>query len=362
MPIDFDVASNSGAQTNDGASWSHTCSGDDRALIVGVALHGVAGWSVSGVTYSGTDLTFIGLETGPDQTAVALWELANPDAGTHDIAVTLLFSATWEAAACSFTGIDQTTPTEGFASISNVQSGDGFFNLSAATSADGDWVIDICSSGDDLLSCDNTERTNLALTGRSCSQATFGPQSPPGFPSMGRGSVSDTTEYSFAVVALRPVEASALIEGDGDVSLEVLALDAAGESLFSGDAAVMFDVSALAAAGGVAVTGAGSVTLAVSALAGSGTAPIGAGPGNVTFAAPGMVATGSVATAGVGSVTLVVSALAATGGITTSGPGAMTFVVSSISAAGATDPDYDTVRRIKHYEEFSTTSDFLKLS
>ncbi len=61
-PIDFDAASSSAYQASlSSYSWSHTTSGTNRLLIVGVSIFAIG--TVTSVTYNGTNLSFLRSDT-----------------------------------------------------------------------------------------------------------------------------------------------------------------------------------------------------------------------------------------------------------------------------------------------------------
>lgn len=77
------------------ASWSHTCTGSSRALIVGVLDFADAGTgyaSVSAVTYGGVSLTPQGANA---YDGGAWWVLINPASGSGTIAVTSSSGSRW---------------------------------------------------------------------------------------------------------------------------------------------------------------------------------------------------------------------------------------------------------------------------
>jgi hypothetical protein len=112
--------------TNLTRTWSHICSGTNRAVFVGIAV-GVAvndvdsSVTINGVTYGGVAMTFIGRRHSGDSTAgyTELWVLVNPATGAQNVVVTYTDAgsiglATIEEGSVSFTGVDQTTPYDGY--------------------------------------------------------------------------------------------------------------------------------------------------------------------------------------------------------------------------------------------------------
>jgi hypothetical protein len=107
------VHNNSSSAGNAGASslsWTHTCSGTDRYLKVGVSIASST-VVVTGVTFNGDPLS--PLEDGTVSGGPIhgeYWYMVNPDAATGLIVVTLSGSAAVVGGASSYTGVHQTTP------------------------------------------------------------------------------------------------------------------------------------------------------------------------------------------------------------------------------------------------------------
>lgn len=90
-------------------TFSHTCTGSNRGLIVNVSSAG--GVAVSSVTYNGVGLTFIQAQNdggGPNSRAEQ-WKLSNPASGANNVVVTMASDALIAVGAISFTGAHQTT-------------------------------------------------------------------------------------------------------------------------------------------------------------------------------------------------------------------------------------------------------------
>ena len=129
MAIAFDAASSGTTAFDVTITFSHTCTGSDRALFVMVATPS----TVSGVTYNGDALTAI----SGGGTQVALYGLLAPDTGENNIVVTVAGDEVIVAAAASYTGVDQTT---GWENLSASTTGDASPSVSV-TSATGDRVV-----------------------------------------------------------------------------------------------------------------------------------------------------------------------------------------------------------------------------
>ncbi len=117
---------------------SHTVSGTDRLLVVGIS-QGNLNSPVASLTYGGTPLTALGTESaGPPR--IEMWYLLDPPVGTADVVVT--FSGTPSDGAVvgvmNLTNVNQTTPLGPF--VSNAGNGTASVDV---TSAEGELVIDV---------------------------------------------------------------------------------------------------------------------------------------------------------------------------------------------------------------------------
>lgn len=110
MALAFDAASSAttGGTASTTLTWSHTCNGGNRALIVAVSFNPI--FTVNSITYNGVNMTRIGgiSDVSPDQ-GVEQWALSNPASGAHDIVATLSGTTSIVGGAVSFTGAHQLT-------------------------------------------------------------------------------------------------------------------------------------------------------------------------------------------------------------------------------------------------------------
>lgn len=138
--IAFDTAG-SVVQNASAASftWSHTVSGANRALVVGVSIRNQQNETVSSVTYAGTPLTFVGARSNETSARIEIWQLVAPAVGTDNVVVTLSAPAKIIGGAISLSGVDQTTPI-GASAFTAGSSTNPTINLTnVPTTA---WVID----------------------------------------------------------------------------------------------------------------------------------------------------------------------------------------------------------------------------
>lgn len=114
---------------------SHTTSGTDRLMLVGVSSNPSDLETVSSITYNGASLSFIGRETYSNDAQVEIWSLIAPDVGTYDVVITFSEGIRRAAVAgvTTFTGVDQITPLGTFASVSDSSPGPATVNVTSTT-------------------------------------------------------------------------------------------------------------------------------------------------------------------------------------------------------------------------------------
>lgn len=139
MAIAFD-SSSLGPNPPAGApqTWSHTCSGSDRLLVVGaISLND----TVTGVTYNGVSMTFIGKTSYPGSArqGVAMYYLLNPASGTNTISVN--GSGNVSGFATSYTGVQQSSQPDSSATFnpSNATS----ITMTTTVVASGCWLVGV---------------------------------------------------------------------------------------------------------------------------------------------------------------------------------------------------------------------------
>jgi VCBS repeat-containing protein len=100
-------------------TFSHTTSGSDRLLLVGISFGQDNGETVTSVTHNGTNLTKLGSIDNSDNASarVEIWSLVAPTTGTHNVVVNLSGVSHIGAVigAISFTGVEQSAPLGAFA-------------------------------------------------------------------------------------------------------------------------------------------------------------------------------------------------------------------------------------------------------
>lgn len=210
--IAFDAASNSGYQAAASTySWSHTCTGSNRFLAVDVSLLS-AGSTVTGITYNGVALSFIGAQsTVTSFGRVECWGLVAPASGTNTIAVTLSGSIASAGTAVSYTGVNQSLPTEAFNSAQATNVGAADATVTVTTVADNDWVHAAIATSDAAITAGQTSRNNVTGAGGSAADEDTGPVTPAGGQAMTYTGVGALATWAIGGYGIRPTSASGLV-------------------------------------------------------------------------------------------------------------------------------------------------------
>lgn len=184
--IAFDAASSAKAGSASSLSWSHTCSGSDRLLVVGTNSGDLTAGDrvVNSITYNGVNLTKIRSDDSGNSRA-EIWYLVNPANGANTLQVNFAGSnIDIQAGAISLTGVDQSAPLD--ANNGAVGSSTSS-SVSVTTSADNAWVVDaLIVEGSPSVSVGGGQtsrwfQNNVNSRGRG---STEGPKTPAGSVSM----------------------------------------------------------------------------------------------------------------------------------------------------------------------------------
>lgn len=209
--IQFDAASNSGYQTAQSTySWSHTCTGSNRYLTVGISMLSVAGSSVLSITYNSVVLSLIKAQSSAAGAVRSeLWGLVAPATGSNTIAVTLSTGLDSIGGADSYTSVEQTTPYEAANSATATNVGAADATVDVITVADNNWVIDNVATDDTAITvgAGQTSRNNVTGTLGSGAMSTEGPKTPAGTVTMSWTNVDALKTWAIVAAGLRPVAA-----------------------------------------------------------------------------------------------------------------------------------------------------------
>ena len=120
-------------------AWSHTCTGSDPVLLVGIVHFG--GDLVTGVTYNGAAMTQLDKTSSFGGAVAYIYGLANPSTGANNISVAWSGgNATVRAAAGSYTGVRQTGLPDAVAHDQNTTAAQTSIAATVTTVANNAWV------------------------------------------------------------------------------------------------------------------------------------------------------------------------------------------------------------------------------
>jgi len=322
--VAFDAASNSGYQTAQSTySWSHTCTGNYRFLAVDIAVLSVPGTTVTGITYNGVPLVFIGARsTISGAGRIECWGLANPASGSHTIAVTLSASVASTGLAVSYVGVQQTTATEAFNSAQATNVGAADATVAVTSIADQDWVHGAVATDDTAITANQTSRNNVSGIGGSGADEDTGPKTPAGAVTVSYTNVGALATWAIGGYGIRPLSAPN-DQGSGSVSFSFTAAAAGvADVIGSGAASVSFTASAV---GKDDAIGSGASTVTFTAAGGGRADAVGSGASSVSFTA---TAVGAANAIGSGAATASFTA-SAIGKADSVGSGAVSFIISA---------------------------------
>lgn len=147
MAIAYDATSQitaSGWSTGTSMTWSHTCTGSDRYLIVGVSCGETGSDIVSGVTYNGVAMTRLLFATfAGGGRSNYLYGLVTPATGANNIVVSHSNLIYIHGNAVSYTGVKQSAQPD---STANGSASATSLSVSTTTVADNSWVVGIFSN------------------------------------------------------------------------------------------------------------------------------------------------------------------------------------------------------------------------
>lgn len=160
MAVTFDAVGPSSAGTSINSttlSWSHTCSGTERLLTVGVAVSGGITTNSITATYNSVSMTSAGRVFSNNQNDgwVELFYLVAPATGSNTVLVTCDVTRTLIGGSVSFNGVDQSTPVD--TAVTGFDDGTPAPSLTVS-SATGDMVVDAVCTGTGVTSSSQTNR------------------------------------------------------------------------------------------------------------------------------------------------------------------------------------------------------------
>lgn len=186
--VAYDNVSNSGYQAaTSSLSWSHTWNtwtAGGAMLSIDVHLLSVND-TVTALTYGGATCTFIGAQNVVGGTGrVECWRICQgdsgaPASGSNTVSVTISGSLACAGTAVSYTGVNQSTPTEAFNGNSGINAGSATnATVVVTTVTNNDWVHAAIATNATAITASQTARNNVTGTLGSGADSDTGPISP----------------------------------------------------------------------------------------------------------------------------------------------------------------------------------------
>jgi hypothetical protein len=215
MAIAFDAASGgSNGGSGNTVTFSHTCSGSDRILFVGVGDYN--GDFVTGVTYAGVSMTLIAKQGYNSNTNYEyLYYLVAPATGANNVVISRSTSSGWCVGdSASYTGVKQTSPIDAYTTKEFTSADGTSLTTTLSSVADNCWFVLGMNSQRNL-----TASTGVTARHQQITQSFIGdsnsPKTPAGSYSMtvtiSQANASASVMASFAPVATATTNSAFLL-------------------------------------------------------------------------------------------------------------------------------------------------------
>jgi hypothetical protein len=135
MAIAYDTSTDGGEVSGTSLSWSHTCTGSDRILFVGMLSSDSA---PNAVTYNGTNMTLVDSARLSTPYYSLMYMLVNPSSGANNVSITI-DSGFVHGCSVSYTGAAQSGQPD--ASTGGVTSAATSVTGTLTTVADNSWTV-----------------------------------------------------------------------------------------------------------------------------------------------------------------------------------------------------------------------------
>lgn len=172
MAIALDATSgSSGSGTT--LTFSHTCTGSNLILIVGVMNYDPA--AITGVTYNGVAMTkiFASDVVSPSYNSMNQFYLVNPATGSNNIVVTVPGATPIRATGASYTGVAQTSPIDGFGSAIAGSLTPGAESANVTVTASNCWVNAMSTNDNNVAMTAGSGLTNLVASATPNQMRTY---------------------------------------------------------------------------------------------------------------------------------------------------------------------------------------------
>jgi hypothetical protein len=161
--IAFDAATSGTAAASTSLLITHTCTGTELILLVGVRVNGDPTDNITGVTYNGVAMTRITKTNFAASTSIYLYYLIAPDAGLHNVVISCSASRDLKGVAASYTGAKQSAQPDA-SSSAVVEPAATSISTNITTIVNGSWGVSFVANdfGTDMVPGTNVgaERNN----------------------------------------------------------------------------------------------------------------------------------------------------------------------------------------------------------
>lgn len=219
MAVAFDTSTRSGTgASGTGFSWSHTCTGADRLLVVHVTKDGAAD-QVTGVTYNSVAMTQLTTFTF-SSSRIYMYYLYAPATGANNISVSTSASGAYQTEAASYTGVgpSQDSSNSGNSTGTSMTGSD-------TTAADNCWLVmgvtNETNTETMVAGTGTTVRQNAANQGFTKASAIMdsnAAKTPAGSYSLGC-SWTTNVAYGYIIMAIRPRNDNTVALAQGSFTL-----------------------------------------------------------------------------------------------------------------------------------------------
>ncbi len=198
MALAIDAVTNSGQKTNvNNWTWSHTCSGSNRLLVVSVSYW--TGVTLNSVKYGGVNLNLARALSG-----ASVYYLIAPAAGAANVVVNFSGNGYGAAGSVSFTDAHQTTP---IGATNDATATGTSISLNITTSFNSSFLID-CLWGNNAIaggapSAGQTQRFLLQSGNTQTNGQSTKPAATTQSYSMGWGSFTTSNIFYYVVVEIK---------------------------------------------------------------------------------------------------------------------------------------------------------------
>ena len=202
MSVAFDAVASADATTTS-LSYSHTCTGDNRVMLVLVKIFDTSNL-VTGVTYNSVGATLIDSRQDASNRWSYVYRLTAPATGANNVVVSLSASTGVAAISQSYTGCTQTGVPDSFTTaVANVAA----VSMTTTTIANNAWLVSFYGGGRSLSAVSGgvERRYQGGQADQLYGYDSNGPKTPAGSITISATQASSPSSYVTFSVSLAPV-------------------------------------------------------------------------------------------------------------------------------------------------------------